>query len=87
LLKAIGVTPRGVVGLLVGEYLAVGLAAGLLGLLAGMAIAPALLRPMASVLATPTPGVLQPGPPALTLVLVLAAVAVFTAAPTLRRAG
>src|SRR5206468_9121999 len=39
LLKAVGLTPRGVVALLLGEYLAIGLAAALLGLLAGMAIA------------------------------------------------
>jgi putative ABC transport system permease protein len=84
LLKAVGLTPRGVVALLVGEYLAIGLAASLLGLIAGMAIAPLLLHPMSSLLATPTPSAFQPGTLALTLVLVLAAVAVFTALPAIR---
>src|SRR4051794_5951815 len=84
LLKAVGLTPRGVVALLVGEYLAIGLAAGVLGLAAGTALAPLLLRPMASLLATPTPSALQPGPLALALALVLLAVAVFTAIPALR---
>ena len=41
LLKAIGLTPRGVVGLLVAEYAALALAAGVLGLVAGTLIAPA----------------------------------------------
>jgi putative ABC transport system permease protein len=84
LLKAVGLTPRGVVALLVGEYLAIGLAAGLLGLVAGVAFAPLLLHPMAALLATPTPSALQPGTLALTLVLVLAAVALFTFVPALR---
>ena len=58
LLKAIGITPRGVVALLVAEYAALAVAAGLLGLVAGTAIAPALLRPMSTLLATPTPSAL-----------------------------
>ena len=40
LLKAIGLTPRGVVALLVAEYAALALAAGVLGLVAGTVIAP-----------------------------------------------
>jgi putative ABC transport system permease protein len=84
LLKAIGVTPRGVVATLVGEYLLVALAAGLLGLLAGAAIAPLLLKPMASLLATPTPSAFAPAPLIASLVLVLIAVAVCTAIPAIR---
>ncbi|MDA0183331.1 FtsX-like permease family protein [Solirubrobacter phytolaccae] len=84
MLKAVGFTPRGVVALLVGEYLAIGLVAALLGLIAGAAIAPLLLEPMANVLATPTPSALRPLPLLLALVLVLAAVALFTAIPALR---
>ena len=55
LLKAIGLTPRGVVALLVAEYAALALAAGVLGLVAGIAIAPLLLKPMSNLLATPVP--------------------------------
>ncbi|MBE2318869.1 FtsX-like permease family protein [Solirubrobacter sp. CPCC 204708] len=84
LLKAVGWTPRGIVALLVGEYLAVGFVAALLGLVAGAAIAPLLLEPMSSLLATPTPSALAPLPLLLALVLILAAVAVFTAVPALR---
>lgn len=84
MLKAVGFTPRGVVALLVGEYLAIGLVAALLGLAAGAAIAPLLLEPMANVLATPTPSALAPAPLALALALILAAVALFTAVPALR---
>ena len=62
LLKAVGFTPRGVVALLVGEYLAIALAAGVLGLIAGALIAPLLLQPMSNVLATPTPSALAPLP-------------------------
>ena len=87
LLKAIGLTPRGVVALFVGEYVAVGLAAGLLGLLAGAAIAPLLLRPMSNLLATPTPSALQPGTLGLALALILVAVAVFAAFPRCAPAG
>lgn len=84
LLKAVGFTPRGVVALLVGEYLAVGLVAALLGLLAGAAIAPLLLEPMSNVLATPTPSAFAPLPLLLALGLILVAVALFTAVPALR---
>ncbi|HET6551755.1 MAG TPA: ABC transporter permease [Solirubrobacter sp.] len=84
LLKAVGVTPRGVVALLVGEYLAIGLAATVLGIVAGAALAPLLLKPMASLLATPTPSALAPLPLLGTLALILLAVATFTALPALR---
>ncbi len=84
LLKAVGFTPRGIVALLVGEYLAIGLVAALLGLVAGAAIAPLLLEPMSNVLATPTPSALAPLPLVVALGLILAAVALFTAVPALR---
>ena len=84
LLKAVGFTPRGIVALLVGEYLAIGLVAALLGLVAGAAIAPLLLKPMSNVLATPTPSALAPLPLFAALGLILAAVALFTAIPALR---
>ena len=84
LLKAVGFTPRGIVALLVGEYLAIGLVAALLGLVAGAAIAPLLLKPMSNVLATPTPSALAPLPLLAALGLILAAVALFTAIPALR---
>src|SRR3954447_9348878 len=84
LLKAIGLTPRGVVATLVGEYLLVALAAGVLALVAGAAIAPLLLKPMANLLATPTPSALAPGPLVASLALILVAVAICTAIPAIR---
>ena len=84
LLKAIGVTPLGVVVLLVAEYVALALAAGLLGLLAGTLIAPLLLEPMSSLLATPTPSAFEPGTLIGALALIVAAVALFAAVPALR---
>ena len=84
LLKAIGMTPRGVVALLVAEYAAVALAAGVLGLIAGTAIAPLLLEPMSTLLATPTPSAFQPATLLLALALIVASVAVFAALPALR---
>jgi putative ABC transport system permease protein len=84
LMKAVGFSPRGIVALLVGEYLAIALAAGVLGLIAGALIAPALLQPMSNVLATPTPSAFAPLPLLAALVLILLAVAVFTAIPALR---
>ncbi|WP_028067232.1 ABC transporter permease [Solirubrobacter soli] len=84
LLKAIGITPRGVVSLLVAEYAAVALAAGLLGLVAGTAIAPLLLEPMSNLLATPTPSAFQPSTLIAALVLIVAAVALFAALPATR---
>ncbi len=84
LMKAVGFSPRGIVALLVGEYLAIALAAGVLGLIAGALIAPALLQPMSDVLATPTPSAFAPLALLAALVLTLLAVAVFTAIPALR---
>jgi putative ABC transport system permease protein len=84
LLKAVGFAPRNVVALLVAEYLALGLAASLLGLIAGALISPLLLKPMSSLLATPTPSALAPLPLLGALILILLAVAIFTAVPALR---
>jgi putative ABC transport system permease protein len=84
LLKAIGITPQGVVGLLVAEYAALALAAGLLGLIAGTAIAPLLLEPMSNLLATPTPSAFQPATLLAALGLIVAAVALFAAIPAMR---
>jgi putative ABC transport system permease protein len=77
-------TPRGVVALLVAEYAALALAAGVLGLVAGTAIAPLLLEPMSTLLATPTPSAFQPATLLLALALIVASVAVFAALPALR---
>jgi putative ABC transport system permease protein len=84
LMKAVGFSPRGVLALLVGEYLAIAVAAGLLGLITGAAIAPLLLKPMANVLATTTPSAFAPLPLLASFALILLAVAVFTAIPALR---
>jgi putative ABC transport system permease protein len=84
LLKAIGITPRGVVSLLVAEYAALALAAGVLGLIAGTAIAPLLLEPMSNLLAMPTPSAFQPATLLAALALIVAAVALFAALPASR---
>jgi putative ABC transport system permease protein len=84
LLKAIGITPRGVVALLVAEYAALAVAAGLLGLIAGTVIAPLLLEPMSNLLATPTPSAFQPATLLAALALIVAAVALFAAIPALK---
>ena len=84
LLKAIGITPRGVVALLVAEYAALALAAGIAGLIAGTLIAPLLLEPMSSLLDTPTPSAFQPATLLFALALIVAAVALFAALPAIR---
>src|SRR5262249_48746188 len=50
----------------------------------GALIAPLLLEPMASLLATPTPSAFAPGPLIGALILILVAVAVCTAIPAIR---
>ena len=84
LLRAVGVTPRGVTGVLVGHYLALALLAAPFGLLGGRLLAPPLLDDTVVLLGTP-----EPGPPglaliALVLAFVLAAVALATALPAWR---
>jgi putative ABC transport system permease protein len=81
LLRSVGVTPRGVTGMLVGHYVAVALLAAPFGLLAGYLLAPALLDDTLGLLGMPPPG--APGLPliAAVLALVLAAVALACAVP------
>jgi putative ABC transport system permease protein len=84
LLRAVGVTPRGVTGVLVAHYLAVAALALPFGLLAGRLLAPRLAAGTLTLLGTPQPG--PPGPVRMVLVagLVLAAVVVATALPAWR---
>jgi putative ABC transport system permease protein len=84
LLRAVGVTPRGVTGLLVGHYLALAVIAAPLGLLAGYLVAPPLLGDTLVLLGTPQPGPPGPALVALVLAFVLAAVALATALPAWR---
>ena len=81
LLRSVGVTPKGVTGMLVGHYVAVALLAAPFGLIAGYLLAPALLDDTLGLLGMP-----PPGPPGLALTvavlaLVLAAVALACAVP------
>jgi putative ABC transport system permease protein len=84
LLRTVGVTPRGVMGTLVGHYLALALIAAPVGLAGGWLLAPPLLGDTLALLGTP-----QPGPPgaalaAQVLALVLVAVTVACALPAWR---
>jgi putative ABC transport system permease protein len=84
LLRAVGVTPRGVTGALVGHYVVIAALATPFGLVAGRLLGPPLLGDTLVLLGTP-----KPGPPGLSLALpvfafVLAAVAVATALPAWR---
>jgi putative ABC transport system permease protein len=81
LLRAVGVTPRGVTGVLVSHYLAIALLALPVGLLAGRLIAPPLVESTLTLLGTPQPGPPGPARAALVAALVLAAVVVATALP------
>ena len=85
LLKAIGFTPRGVVALLVAEYAALALAAGIAGLIAGdvdrAAAAGADVEPARH--ADPERAS-SPRTLLVALALILAAVALFTALPAIR---
>ena len=84
LLKAIGVTPRGVVALLVAEYVALALAAGLLGLLAGHADRAAAAGADVEPAGHADPERLPARHAAGALALIVAAVALFAALPALR---
>ncbi|GAA1797032.1 ABC transporter permease [Actinomadura chokoriensis] len=86
LLKAAGATPALVAAVLLAEHLAVALAAGVLGLLGGWAVSPALTAPNAGLLGTaaaPAPG---PGVVAAVLLAALAVTVAATAVPALRGA-
>jgi putative ABC transport system permease protein len=84
LLRAVGVTPRGVTGVLLAHYLALAAIATPLGLLAGRLLAPPLLGDTLTLLGTPQPA--PPGPllAAEVFALVLVAVALATALPAWR---
>jgi putative ABC transport system permease protein len=84
LLRAVGVTPRGVTGVLVGHYLALALLAAPVGLLTGRLLAPPLLGDTLALLGTPQPGPPGPALAAQVLGLVLPAVAVACALPAWR---
>lgn len=81
LLRSVGVTPKGVTGMLVGHYVAVALLAAPFGLIAGYLLAPALLDDTLGLLGMPPPG--PPGLPltVVVLALVLGAVALACAVP------
>jgi putative ABC transport system permease protein len=84
LLRAVGVTPRGVTGVLLAHYLAIAALAAPFGLVAGRLLAPPILGDTLTLLGTPQPG--PPGPvlAAQVLALVLVAVALATALPAWR---
>jgi putative ABC transport system permease protein len=84
LLRAVGVTPRGVTGALLAHYLALAALATPIGLVAGRLLAPPLLGDTLTLLGTPQPP--PPGPPLAAEVfgLVLVAVALATALPAWR---
>jgi putative ABC transport system permease protein len=84
LLRAVGVTPRGVTGVLLAHYLAVAALAAPIGLLAGRLLAPPLLGDTLALLGTPEPGPPGPALAAAVFALVLVAVAVATALPAWR---
>jgi putative ABC transport system permease protein len=84
LLRAVGITPRGVTGLLVAHYVALAAVAAPLGLLAGWLLAPGVVQRASIAIGAP-----QQGPPGVWQVLgvlaaVLALVAVATAVPAWR---
>jgi putative ABC transport system permease protein len=84
LLRAVGVTPRGVTGVLVSHYVAIALLALPFGLLAGRLIAPPLVSGTLTLLGTPQPGPPGPARAGLVAALVVAAVVVATALPAWR---
>ncbi|QKG20592.1 FtsX-like permease family protein [Actinomadura verrucosospora] len=86
LLKAAGATPALVTAVLMAEHLALALAAGVLGLLAGWAVSPALTGPNAGLLGTGTAPAPTPGTAAAVLLAALAVTAAATAVPALRGA-
>jgi putative ABC transport system permease protein len=84
LLRAVGVTPRGVTGVLLAHYLALAAIATPLGLFAGRLLAPPLLGDTLTLLGTPQPA--PPGPLLAleVLAIVLVAVTIATALPAWR---
>ncbi|MFI6517762.1 ABC transporter permease [Spirillospora sp. NPDC050679] len=86
LLKAAGATPPLVAAVLLAEHLAVALAAGIVGLLAGWAVSPALSAPSVGLLSTDAAPVPSLGTIATVLLAALAVTAAATAVPALRGA-
>jgi putative ABC transport system permease protein len=84
LLKAIGITPRGVALLFLTEHLALAFAGGLFGVSIGLAVAPRLLSRAADVLDTTAAPTYDPVSLALALAGVLVLVVVFTLLPAWR---
>jgi putative ABC transport system permease protein len=84
LLKAIGVTPRGVALLFLAEHLALACAGGLLGVAVGLAVAPRLLSRAADVLDTTAAPTYDPVSLGLALAAVLLLVVLFTLLPAWR---
>ncbi len=86
LLKAVGATPGEVAFLFLLEYLGMGLAAGVIGLGLGAALAPYFLRPVAELLNVPAAPAFDPLSSLLILLGVEIVVALFTLLPA-RRGG
>jgi putative ABC transport system permease protein len=84
LLRAIGLTPAGVTGVLVAHYLALALLAAPLGLAAGAVVGDALSGDFASALGAPSAGLPSVGLLAVALAAALAVVAAATALPAWR---
>jgi putative ABC transport system permease protein len=84
ILKAVGFTPAQVtLGLLL-QNLAVALAAGIVGIVAGLMVAPFFLERTAALLGVPASAAIKPGLLALTLIVVCMLVGLFTLLPAWR---
>jgi putative ABC transport system permease protein len=81
LLKAIGFVPRQVTIMFLGEHLFIGMVAAILGIGAGLMIAPELISTLAENLNTTPPDIYTPGPLILVLLLVEGAVTLATILP------
>ncbi|MGD8604492.1 MAG: FtsX-like permease family protein [Anaerolineales bacterium] len=87
LLKAIGLTPGQVTGLFLFEHLVLGMIAAVLGIAAGIIVAPAIVSPLAENLNTIAPKVLDPALMLFVFVTVEAAVLLATLLPAWRGGG
>jgi putative ABC transport system permease protein len=84
LLRAVGVTPRGVTGVLVAHYVAVGVVAAPVGLAAGYLFSRPLVDDTSALLGTPAPAPPGAGLVAAAFAIVIAAVAAACALPAWR---
>lgn len=84
LLKSVGFTPRQVTTLFLVEHLLIGLAATIVGLIIGMAIAPNFTSPLADLLNTDAPSAYNPLTLLTILLVVEGAVFIFTVIPAWR---